>query len=280
MRFPPSALRKGGKSGRFALYTIDRFALGFLAQSKWRWLKMVRYFDMHVTTNHSFGTDSIPEIVKMAERLELDTICIADALETVEKLAAIKKEIAGIKSTVKIVPGVEIIAKNTQDLSNKISRFRDIADIILVSGGDLDINRAACENPKVDILAHPEYKRKDSGIDHVMAEAAAKNKVAIELNFRSFLHASGRARSYLLSSMQRNVMLARKFDAPVIVTSAAENIWEMRGGKELSTLAYLAGMDVENAINTASSIPEFLVRRVKEIKSPEFVMPGVKLVGQ
>ncbi|MBU4245923.1 PHP domain-containing protein [archaeon] len=241
---------------------------------------MVRYFDMHITTNYSFGTDSVAEIVKMAERLELDTICIADASDTVEKLAEIKNEISNIRSTVNVVLGVEILAKNPNDMANKVTRFRDIADIIIVSGGDIDINRAACENPKVDILAHPEYKRKDSGIDHVIAAAAAKNKVAIELNFRSFLHSTGRQRAYLLASMQRNAMLCKKFDAPVIVTSAAENVWGMRAGKDLSTLAYLAGMDVENAITTVSTIPEFLIRRVKEIKSPEFVMPGVKLVGQ
>ena len=238
---------------------------------------MVRYFDLHVTTKHSFGTDGIPEVVKMAERLELDTICIADAVDTMEKILEIKKEIAEIKSDVNVILGIEIIAKNPNDMANKVTRFRDIADIIIVSGGDIDINRAACENPKVDILAHPEFKRKDSGLDHVMAAAAAKNKVAIELNFRSFLHSSGKARAYLLASMQRNAMLCKKFDAPVIVASAAENAWEMRAGKELSTLAYLAGMDVENAITTVSTIPEFLVRRVKEIKSPEFVMPGVRL---
>ncbi|VVB60924.1 Ribonuclease P protein component 3 [uncultured archaeon] len=269
---------EGWKSVRDALNTIDRIALGFLTQVEWRWLKMVRYFDMHITTSHSFGTDSIPEMVKMAERLELDTICIADAIETPDQFMQIKKEIAALKSTVNILLGVEIIAKNLQDMANKVNRFRELADIIIVSGGDLDINRAACENPKVDILAHPESKRKDSGLDHVMVAAAAKNKVAIELNFRSFLYSTGRQRAYLLSGMQRNAMLCKKFDAPLIVTSAAENIWEMRAGKDLSTLAYLCGMDVENAINTVSSIPEFLARRVKEIKSLGFVMPGVKVV--
>ncbi len=239
---------------------------------------MVRYFDMHITTSHSFGTDDVPEIVKMAERLELDTICIADAVDTIDKFMQIKKEIAELKSTVNILLGVEIVAKNPQDMANKVNRFREPADIVIVSGGDIDINRAACENPKVDILAHPEYKRKDSGLDHVMAAAAAKNKVAIELNFRSFLHATGRQRAYLLAGMQRNAMLCKKFDAPIVVTSAAQNTWEMRAGKDLSTLAYICGMDVENAINTVSSIPEFLARRVKEIKSPGFVMPGVKVI--
>lgn len=238
---------------------------------------MVRYFDLHITTSRSFGTDGILEMVRMAERLELDTICIADAIDTADRLVEAKKEIASIRTTVNVLLGVEIMAKNTQDLANKVNRFRDIADIIIVSGGDIDINRAACENPKVDVLAHPEFKRKDSGLDHVIAAAAAKNRVAIELNFRSFLHASGRARTYLLASMERNAMLCKKFGAPIIVASAAESTWEMRAGKELSALAYLAGMDVENAVNSVSSIPEFIVRHVKEVKSPEFVAPGIRL---
>ena len=84
------------------------------------------------------------------------------------------------KTTVEILQGVEIKAKNPDELRRMVDRFRDMADIIIVAGGELDINRAACENPKVDILSTPEKQRRDSGIDHVMAKLAAENKVAID----------------------------------------------------------------------------------------------------
>jgi len=240
---------------------------------------MSRYFDLHVTTRHSFGKETVDALARMAERLELDTICIADAMDGAEDLALIKKEISSVKCNVKILLGIEIKAKTVSDLANKVNKFRDSADIIIVSGGDLDINRAACENPKVDILAHPEYMRKDSGLDHVMVAAAAKNNVAIELNFRSYLHSFGRIRSHILSRMQRNVILCRKFKAPLIVTSGAQTIHDMRAGRELATLAYLCGMEITEALECVSTTPEFLVNRVNEIKSKGFVMPGVRVVG-
>lgn len=241
---------------------------------------MVRYFDLHLTTRHSFGTENVAELARMAERLELDTICIADAVDSAEALSEIRREISAAKSKVNILLGVEIKAKSTSDLTNKVNKFRDMVDILIVSGGDADINRAACENPKVDILAHPEFMRKDCGLDHVMAAAAAQNRVAIELNFRSYLHAYSRIRSHILSRMQRNVMLAKKFGATVVVTSGAQSIWDMRAGRELATLAYLCGMDVIAAVDSVSTVPESIIKRVNEIKSRGFVMPGVKVVEQ
>jgi len=43
------------------------------------------------------------------------------------------------------------------ELRKKIQSFRDKVDILVVSGGLIDINRAAVSDPRVDILAHPEY---------------------------------------------------------------------------------------------------------------------------
>ena len=72
-------------------------------------------------------------------------------------------------------------------------------------------------------------------------------------------------------------MLCQKFNAPIIVTSAAESIWDLRSGRELASLAYICGMTREDAVNTVTVIPEQIVARVKKIKSPEFIAPGVEV---
>ena len=239
------------------------------------------YYDMRIVSKHSYGSDTIEDIINRAEKLDLKTICISDRIDSIEKFKEIAKEIKSLKektsTKLEILQGVEIKAKNADEMRRMVDRFRDLADIIIVAGGDLEINRAACENSKVNILATPEKQRKDSGFDHVMAKLAAENKVAVELCFRDYLHAYKKIRSYVLTHMRRNAMLAQSFDVALIVTSGAENIWDMRAGRELATLASACGIEREKAVRTVTDTAKWIIDRVKAVKSPEHVTAGVEI---
>lgn len=226
-----------------------------------------KYYDMHVTTKYSTGVNTVEEIIKRAERLGLDTVAILDRVESPNDLLAIRKDAEAVSTTLNVLVGTEIVAENPTVLHKKINKFRDAADIIAVFGGDIDINRCAVESPKVDILTHPELKRKDSGMDHVMMKLAAENQVAIELNFREYLYSYRKIRTYILSHMRQNVMLSLKFGASVIVTSGAESIWDMRAGRELASLAYLSGLDRESAVGSVSDAPANIVRKNEGVKA-------------
>lgn len=239
-----------------------------------------KYYDLHLTTKRSFGTDSAEEIIRMAERLGFEAIAIADKIDNEKDMLAARAEIEATKPKIKVLVGAEIIVDNASKLSQKVNQLRPYADLILVSGGDLEVNRAACENPKVDILAHPELKRRDGGVDHVMAEFAARNGVAIELNFREFLQSYRKIRSHILSHMRRNAMLAEKYGAPLIVTSAAERAYDMRSGRDLASLAYLAGLSTDHAIRAVSDAPEMIIRRAIEEKDAKNVIPGVRIIKE
>lgn len=237
---------------------------------------MRKYFDLHVTSNHSFGSNTIEEMISRAEKLELAGIAIVDMIDTKAELDSIKAEIAAVKTPVQVLCGIEIKAENPSELVEKINKWRDIVDILAVSGGNILINKEACENPKVSFLAHPDYKRKDSGIDHVLAAAAARNFVAIELNFREYLHVYGKLRTHILGHMRTNAFLAQHFKAPLIVASAAQSVWDMRAGRELATLAYLCGLDREQAVRAVSMTPEEIIAKVRRATAPGFVAPGVE----
>lgn len=237
-----------------------------------------KYYDLHVATKHSYGVNTVEEVVRTAEKLGLDTIVILDAVDSIKDLEEIKKEVKSVESNVNVLVGVDIKAQNQNDLHKKINRFRDVVDLLAVSGGELEINRSAVESPKVDLLIHPELKRKDSGMDYVMMKLASENKVAIELNFREYLHSYRRIRSYVLAHMSHNVMLAQKYRAHVVVTSGAESIWDMRAGRELASLAYMTGLDREKAVWAVSEVPGGMVRRISEIKD-NILKNGVKVFG-
>jgi ribonuclease P/MRP protein subunit RPP1 len=134
----------------------------------------------------------------------------------------------------------------------------------MVHGGDYDVNRAACENPMIDVLCHPELGRKDSGLDHVCMKAAADNSVAIEINFREVLESYKIKRTYVLSSMKKNIKLARKYGTSIVTTSGAVTKWGMRSARELASISYLLGLELGQAIDSVSVVPESIVRKNRE----------------
>ena len=54
-----------------------------------------------------------------------------------------------------VIQGVEVTAKNANDLRRQVDRFRNKVRVLAVHGGDPAVNRAACEDERVDILLHP-----------------------------------------------------------------------------------------------------------------------------
>ncbi|MBI2173460.1 MAG: hypothetical protein HYT73_04640 [Candidatus Aenigmarchaeota archaeon] len=217
----------------------------------------MQFYDLHVHSTLSIGEDGVEEMAGMARRLGLSGIGVVRYYS--EKMQPIPK-IEGID----IVSSVIIKAQTPEAVKKAVSDVRGRCDIVMVHGGDYGINRSACENPMVDVLCHPELGRRDSGLDHVCAKAAKENGVALEINFREMVESHKRSRSFIMSSMKRNVRLFSKYDAGIVVTSSAVTKWGMRAGRELASVANLLGMELGKAIEAASSVPEGMVRTNRE----------------
>ncbi len=215
------------------------------------------FYDLHVHSSLSIGEDTPEEIAEFAKRLGFAGIGIVTYYEG--KAVELPK-IEGID----IISSVIIKPSSVDELNALANKVRNHAEILMVHGGDYDINRAACENPMIDVLCHPELGRKDSGIDHICAKAAAENNVAIEINFREILESHKRHRVHVLSAMRKNAMLCRKYGAKAVSVSSAVTKWGMRSGRELAAVAYLLGMELGSAIATASDMPQEIVRINRE----------------
>jgi ribonuclease P/MRP protein subunit RPP1 len=172
--------------------------------------------------------------------------------------------------------GVEIDAKNPEDLKKQVKKFRKNADILLVHGGNLKINRAATEDPRIDILSHPYRNRYDSGINHVLAVKAAENKVAVEINLKYFLLTRPNQRHRVLNQFQQIVKLHRKYQCPVIITSDASSIYGLRNPRDVMAMAPCFGMKKEETLTAMSAIPQEIVERNK-IRD-QVIVQGVRLI--
>jgi ribonuclease P/MRP protein subunit RPP1 len=152
-------------------------------------------------------------------------------------------------------------------------------DLLLVRGTDLNLNRKAVETKEVDILTHPEYNRKDSGLNHVMAKLAAKNQVAIEINFREILLSSKNTRSHIMRHIRENVKLCKKYKTSIIISSGAVSHWQLKDPKVLMSMGCLLGLELNEAKDALSKTPENMIKMIKERRDRRWIRPGVKVVG-
>lgn len=214
------------------------------------------YYDLHVHTSLSIGENTVEEMTGMAKRLGLSAIGIVRYYPALHELLPAE----GID----LVSSVMLKASKPEELNRLAEKARPRSEVLMVHGGDYDINRAACENSMVDILCHPELGRKDSGLDHICVRAAHDNNVAIEANFREALESYKRNRIYVLSAMKKNIELCRKYETKIVTSSSAVTKWGMRSGRELAAITHILGLELGKSIETTSTIPEQLVRENRE----------------
>lgn len=176
----------------------------------------------------------------------------------------------------KIWSGVEIQASNPQDLKKKLQKYRDKEDVIIVKGGDLKINRAACEDPRVDILAHPNKNRRDSGINHVLANKASENEVAVEISLNPLIKTRFSLRSKILSQYRHIIKLHRKLRFPIIIGSNSYSIYGLRTPEDIISLACCMGMSRNEAEDSISKYPVNIIERSKARKS--IVVKGAQII--
>ncbi len=172
---------------------------------------------------------------------------------------------------VRIYSGIEIIAKNPHHLRQIVQKHRAKVCVLSVHGGNEKINRAALESPLVDILAHPGER-----LNQVLMRFAAENQVAIEFNLDSIIKLRGKERVRVLAIFRHNLKLARKYDAPMILTSNAQSVYDLRAPREMIALASVFGMTEDEGIASLSTVPEEILRR----RSNNRIMEGVEVVSR
>lgn len=218
------------------------------------------FYDMHLHTTLSIGESAPDEAIEFAQRLGLNGIGIVRYYNG----GGMKDSLKDLQGDIDIVNAVMLKPKNAEELNALAGKARSRAEILMVHGGDYDINRAACENPLIDILCHPELGRKDSGLDHICAKAAAENSVAIEINFREILESYKKHRVHIIASMQKNVMLCENYGAKIITVSGAVTKWNMRAPRDLAAVANMLGLELGKAIDSVSAVPEVMLKQNRE----------------
>jgi ribonuclease P/MRP protein subunit RPP1 len=158
-----------------------------------------------------------------------------------------------------------------------VSKVRERVNLVVVSGSDYSVNRAACDDSRIDILMHPELGRPDSGLDEPSLEAATQNNVAIGISFREILFNFRKPRAYILNHIAKNLMLCDHFRTPFVVCSCAQSVWGMRNPREFVSLINVLGLDIGKAFASTTSTPQSIVEGNKKTLEGDKITEGVEV---
>jgi ribonuclease P/MRP protein subunit RPP1 len=237
----------------------------------------MKNYDLHIHSAFSEGTSSLEELATTAKQLGYTGIGFSEYFENLDQIKKLYADIEKVKDKVGIEIYLGLEARSVKELF-KLTEIRRKFDILLVRGGDLKLNRIACETPEVDILTHPEFERNDSGLNQVLLKSAAKNRVAIEINFREILITNKKSRARVLHNIIQNIRLAKKYKTPIILCSGAISHFELRDPQVLISTANQLGLELKEAKECISKIPENIISQAIERKNKNWVIPGVKVI--
>lgn len=170
-----------------------------------------------------------------------------------------------------IVDAVEIRADDPSAASVQVKDRREAHTLISVRGSRA-LNRFACEEPRVDVLARP---MTEGDVNHVLARAAKRNGVRFEFDFGRALRLSGGRRVQALSDLRKLREIVFYYDAPYVVSATPESHLELRAPRELLALGEVIGFSREQ-IERGLSEWGRLAARNRERLSESFIEPGVK----
>lgn len=219
------------------------------------------------------GENTVEELAALARHFGYSGIVLANHSDKLPQSKPALSSTDGFE----IFRGIELVEENPSKLQGLIGKFRQSVDVLIVHGGSETVNRAALENPRVDILNHPAFDR-SSGLNQVLAKAAAENGVAIGLTLRPILHSRGSRRIRLLSDLRANLDLARKYDVSLVLSSDAISCFDLRSPMETLALAEVCGLEEDEALKAVSTVPEKIL--AKNRPGPGYIREGVEVLEE
>jgi ribonuclease P/MRP protein subunit RPP1 len=179
---------------------------------------------------YPFGDSSVRRMALEAKALGFDRLVAADTP-------------SGVFYGIEIYSGILIRDTAVRDLISRIKRERNNKAVVSVQAGDNGFNRSVINLKGVHILRGLHSADKNA-FDHVAAKMASDNRVAIDLDLSPLISGRGFTRQRAMHRYRDILVLERRFEFPITLSSHALSILDMRAVREIAGLCSLLGMDI------------------------------------
>jgi ribonuclease P/MRP protein subunit RPP1 len=211
------------------------------------------------------GSDSASRLALAARDLGYKGMIICNREPSRIFRADATRQIGGIE----VENGAEVSVANARALHSRLSAWRASYPFLLVEASREEITNAACESPNVDALLFSA----DKWLSIAAARAARQSQVAIGFDLSPFFRLRAGPRARWLEALERNLVLARKFDLSMILACRARSRLDLRGPREILAMAEMAGFEPAEA-EAAMLLPERILQENKR----RWLSPGVVLL--
>ena len=175
------------------------------------------------------GDSSVRRLALEARSLGYDSIVAADTPAAT---------ICGVG----IVPGVILCGIPAKDVQGRAKKSRGTGTLLSVRVGDNGFNRAVAGTSGVHILRGIATADK-LAFDHVAAKIAADNSTALDIDLSPLIFGRGHLRQKAIHRYLDVMVLHRRFEFPLTISSSACSVLGLRAVREAAGLCSLIGMD-------------------------------------
>jgi ribonuclease P/MRP protein subunit RPP1 len=247
-------------------------------QKRWAAAMTRAFADLHVRVNPK-DQKTTQHLINRAKRFGYKLISIPFTSRLNEE-ELIQLKAACSDAGLDFVSRADYFPRSEDDLTHFLRKFRRRFEVICVTCDNKEIARQAAKDRRVDLLNFPSLDYHKRFFDRAEAELASCSLAALEVDVKPLLILEGPPRVRLLTSLRREVAIAREFKVPIVVSSGVSEEWLMRLPRDMASLAFLFGLDEAQALDSVSTIPASIVLRNREKLSSRFVAPGISVIKE
>jgi ribonuclease P/MRP protein subunit RPP1 len=172
---------------------------------------------------------------------------------------------------------IDLLPPTPAKLLTDLSRYRKMFDVIGVLCQSKLVARQAAKDHRVDLLNFP-FNHKRCAFDSAEAELASRSNTALEIDTAQLVKAKPQSLLYNLIQVRRAIENAKRYDIPIVVSSGATSVYDIRSPRDLASLMQLINLSGEQALNSISKIPVSIVQRNRRKLDKDYVESGVKII--
>ena len=236
------------------------------------------FADLHLRLNLK-DSASASRIINKTAKLGYRLIAVPTTPETSQDETAKLQRICN-EAKIDLATRIDIKPRTQNELTHQLRRLRRKFEVICVTCENKEVARQAAKDHRVDLLNFPSTDFRRRFFDRAEAELSSKSLAALEVDVKPLLVLEGPARVRLLSSLRREIAIAREFHVPIVVSSGVSAEMQLRRPRELAALAFLFGLDEMSALDAVSQNPMAIIKRNREKLNHMFVAPGIRIIKE
>jgi RNase P/RNase MRP subunit p30 len=239
---------------------------------------MKRFVDMHLRVPLK-DLSQAERMIKKASELGYSLVAIPFPPNVKQEQFKQLKQIC-YDAKLDFVSRTNLSPRNSNELLRELRRYRRKFEIVTVRCHTKPVARQAAKDRRVDLLNFSVTNLRQRFFDKQEAELASQALSSLEIELAPLLQLTSFSRVRLLSSLRKEVKTAERADVPVTFSSGAADEHFMRGPRDYAALTTLFDLPLSSALKALSETPLVTVERNRRKLSPEYVAPGVRVVGR